>query len=80
MATDKKTIGITKANANTLAQLVAAGRFGSELDARRVQKHKRIQDAQRSRSTTLGLAARKAGLRGRSEIILQHVIAFREHL
>ena len=33
MATDKKTIGITKANANTLAQLVAAGRFGSELDA-----------------------------------------------
>ena len=33
MATDKKTFGITKANANTLAQLVAAGRFGSELDA-----------------------------------------------
>ena len=33
MATDKKTIGITKANANTLAQLVAAARFGSELDA-----------------------------------------------
>lgn len=33
MATDKKTIGITKANASALASLVAAGRFGSELDA-----------------------------------------------
>lgn len=33
MATDKKTIGITKANASTLTALVAAGRFGSELDA-----------------------------------------------
>lgn len=33
MATDKKTIGITKANAVALAGLVAAGRFGSELDA-----------------------------------------------
>ncbi len=33
MATDKKTIGITKANASALAALVTAGRFGSELDA-----------------------------------------------
>ena len=33
MATDKKTIGITKANAAALTGLVAAGRFGSELDA-----------------------------------------------
>lgn len=33
MATDKKTIGITKANAAALSNLVAAGRFGSELDA-----------------------------------------------
>ena len=33
MATDKKTIGITKANAAALAGLVSAGRFGSELDA-----------------------------------------------
>lgn len=33
MATDKKTIGITKANAAALAALVSAGRFGSELDA-----------------------------------------------
>lgn len=33
MATDKKTIGITKANAVPLANLVSAGRFGSELDA-----------------------------------------------
>jgi hypothetical protein len=33
MASDKKTIGITKANAPALTALVAAGRFGSELDA-----------------------------------------------
>jgi hypothetical protein len=33
MASDKKTIGITKANALALASLVEAGRFGSELDA-----------------------------------------------
>lgn len=33
MATDKKTIGITKANATALSNLVAAGQFGSELDA-----------------------------------------------
>lgn len=33
MANDKKTIGITKANASALAGLVSAGRFGSELDA-----------------------------------------------
>ena len=33
MATDKKTIGITKANAAALTGLVSAGRFGSELDA-----------------------------------------------
>ena len=33
MATDKKTIGITKANAATLGELVTAGHFGSELDA-----------------------------------------------
>lgn len=33
MASDKKTIGVTKANAPVLAQLVSAGRFGSELDA-----------------------------------------------
>jgi hypothetical protein len=33
MATDKKTIGITKANSAALARLVSAGRFGSELDA-----------------------------------------------
>lgn len=33
MATDKKTIGITKANATALSNLVEAGRFGSELDA-----------------------------------------------
>jgi hypothetical protein len=33
MSADKKTIGITKANAPALAVLVEAGRFGSELDA-----------------------------------------------
>lgn len=33
MATDKKTIGVTKANAAALTNLVAAGHFGSELDA-----------------------------------------------
>jgi len=33
MASDKKTIGITKANAAGLIQIVAAGHFGSELDA-----------------------------------------------
>lgn len=33
MASDKKTIGITKANAKSLMELVAAGHFGSELDA-----------------------------------------------
>jgi len=33
MASDKKTIGITKANAAALGQLVSAGRFASELDA-----------------------------------------------
>ena len=33
MATDKKTIGVTKANAPGLAALVSAGRFGSEMDA-----------------------------------------------
>src|SRR5688572_26914556 len=33
MASDKKTIGVTKGNASALARLVAAGHFGSELDA-----------------------------------------------
>jgi hypothetical protein len=33
MGTDKKTIGITKANSAALAGLVSSGRFGSELDA-----------------------------------------------
>jgi hypothetical protein len=33
MASDKKTIGITKSNASLLAQLVSVGSFGSELDA-----------------------------------------------
>ncbi|WP_416268603.1 hypothetical protein SD235_00080 [Burkholderia cepacia] len=33
MAADKKTIGISKSNAAALNTLVAAGRFGSELDA-----------------------------------------------
>lgn len=33
MALDKKTIGITKANAATLIELERAGRFASELDA-----------------------------------------------
>ena len=33
MASDKKTIGITKANGKLLMELVAAGHFGSELDA-----------------------------------------------
>jgi hypothetical protein len=33
MASDKKTIGITKANATALLQLVSAGHFASELDA-----------------------------------------------
>lgn len=33
MAADKKTIGISKTNAAALNTLVAAGRFGSELDA-----------------------------------------------
>lgn len=33
MASDKKTIGVTKANASSLAQLVSSGHFGSELDA-----------------------------------------------
>ena len=33
MATDKKTIGITKSNAASLANLALQGRFGSELDA-----------------------------------------------
>jgi hypothetical protein len=33
MASDKKTIGITEANAAALERLVSAGRFGSELDA-----------------------------------------------
>lgn len=33
MVADKKTIGITKGNAPVLAELVADGRFGSEMDA-----------------------------------------------
>ena len=33
MSADKKTIGISKTNAAALSTLVAAGRFGSELDA-----------------------------------------------
>ena len=33
MASDKKTIGITKANAAALTELEQTGRFGSELDA-----------------------------------------------
>lgn len=33
MASDKKTIGISKANAKPLMDLVASGHFGSELDA-----------------------------------------------
>src|SRR6266403_1198717 len=33
MATDKKTIGVTKANAGPLADLVSAGKFSSEMDA-----------------------------------------------
>lgn len=33
MAADKKTIGISKANAAALSNLVTAGRFGAELDA-----------------------------------------------
>jgi len=33
MATDKKTIGMTKENATPLAELVEAGFFASELDA-----------------------------------------------
>ncbi|SAK75036.1 hypothetical protein AWB76_04844 [Caballeronia temeraria] len=33
MSVDKKTIGISKTNAAALNALVAAGRFGSELDA-----------------------------------------------
>ena len=33
MASDKKTIGVTKVNAVTLAQLALAGHFASELDA-----------------------------------------------
>jgi hypothetical protein len=33
MASDKKTIGITKSNAASLAHLVASGNFSSELDA-----------------------------------------------
>ena len=33
MASDKKTVGITKANAKLLMELVSAGHFGSELDA-----------------------------------------------
>lgn len=33
MASDKKTIGITKPNASGLATLVSTGRFGSEMDA-----------------------------------------------
>lgn len=33
MAADKKTIGVTKANAAVLQRLVDAGHFGSELDA-----------------------------------------------
>jgi len=33
MASDKKTIGITKPNATALMQLVSAGHFASELDA-----------------------------------------------
>lgn len=33
MASDKKTIGIAKANAAALINLVTAGRFGAELDA-----------------------------------------------
>jgi len=33
MATDKKTIGITKSNSAALASIVEAGHFGSELDA-----------------------------------------------
>ena len=33
MASDTKTVGITKLNAPALAELVSAGRFASELDA-----------------------------------------------
>jgi hypothetical protein len=33
MASDKKTIGVTKSNGSALGQLVVAGHFGSELDA-----------------------------------------------
>ena len=33
MASDKKTIGVTKSNGPALVQLVAAGHFASELDA-----------------------------------------------
>lgn len=33
MASDKKTIGITKGNSMALVQLVSAGHFASELDA-----------------------------------------------
>ena len=33
MASDKKTVGITKGNATALAELVSAGRFASEMDA-----------------------------------------------
>lgn len=33
MSTDKRTIGVTSANERILAELVAAGHFGSELEA-----------------------------------------------
>jgi hypothetical protein len=51
MASDKKTIGITKANAVPLADLVSAGRFGSELDAAKFAMAYAIKNGSRSGST-----------------------------
>ncbi len=51
MASDKKTVGITKANAATLASLVTAGRFGSELDAAKFAMAYGIKSGVRGGST-----------------------------
>src|SRR6266550_4867742 len=51
MASDKKTIGITKANAAALAELVSAGSFGSELDAAKFAMAYAIKNGVHSGST-----------------------------
>jgi hypothetical protein len=51
MAGDKKTIGITRANAAALTELERAGRFGSELDAAKFAMAFAIRSGVRQGST-----------------------------